>query len=375
MSESRTPALGSILVVDDEEPVARLLQQWLADEGYDVRYALGFPQARALLESEPFDLVTLDIMMPEINGLEGLQWMAAHHPDTAAVMLTAIDTVSIVVEAMRAGAVGYLIKPLNLELISQDIARVMDRQRLLAENRAHQRELERQVEAQTHQLRVASMRLEERERELRARDELVRLQISAAAEPHRLYEQVGDIVARCLRVSEVVMYRPDSKRRELVPVGVFARTRMDSVRPDRVPVGAPATTRPDRAGLNHASAGAPGAGCADQGSNGVEPPSLPSIPVRSPDSLVAQVFASGEPAATETGEIAAPILYSAEPLGVLWAGERTSPGHNDAATLAGLGREVALLIRTVELIWDLEREEGELVGALATAAEADAGVP
>ena len=184
-------ATGRILVVDDEEPVALLLQQWLADEGYDTHHALGFSQARALLTAAPFDVVTLDIRMPGVEGLEALRWVVREHPEIAVLMLTGIDTVASVIEAMRAGAVGYLLKPLNLELVREEIARAMERQRLVAANRAHRLELERRVEAQAQGLRVASDRLADRERELLARDRLVQLQMCPPVESTRYYEQIS----------------------------------------------------------------------------------------------------------------------------------------------------------------------------------------
>lgn len=336
MSALPNSASGRILVVDDEEPVARLLEQWLTDEGHDARYALGLAQARAFLDTEPFDLVTLDIMMPQVNGLEGLQWVVDQHPEVAVLMVTAIDTVSTVIQAMRAGAVGYLIKPLNLDLVSQDIARAMERQRLLGENRAHRLELEQRVQAQAHQLRVAIELLEDRERELQARDELAKIQMCPAGERDRLHEQVTRIVARALRASQVVVYRPDHVGQNLVPVGALGAVHRDQ---------------------------------RDYQVNRID---LHPVPMGSPDSLVAQVFSRAQPASGEWGKIAAPILYNTETLGVLWAGGRSDPGKDDTVALAGLGREVALLLRIAEIMTSLEEEKHEMAQALGAATAADA---
>ena len=67
-TEEAQPNKGRILVVDDEEPVGQLLQNWLTNEGYHVRRATGFDQVECFMGQAPFDLVTLDISMPKSSG-------------------------------------------------------------------------------------------------------------------------------------------------------------------------------------------------------------------------------------------------------------------------------------------------------------------
>ena len=195
----KTERYGRILIVDDEEPVARLLQRWLADEGYAAEVAGGFEEARARLEQENFDLVTLDIMMPEVGGMQVLEWIRERYPDVGIIMATAIGKVDSVLEAMRGGAMGYLIKPFNLELVTEEIGLAMERQRLVAENRAYRLELEQKVEERTRQLR-------QKVRELDGRDRLVHFQM----EVHHLEEahsEVLEVVAKVLEVRKAVLYR------------------------------------------------------------------------------------------------------------------------------------------------------------------------
>ena len=117
--EQQVQYRGRILVVDDEEPIGRLLQSWLMDEGYQARCALGFDEVCRSMAEEPFDLVTLDVMMPDVDGLQVLKWIKAHYPDTGVVMATALDDLDTVLEAMRAGASNYLVKPFKQSKVVQ----------------------------------------------------------------------------------------------------------------------------------------------------------------------------------------------------------------------------------------------------------------
>ena len=205
--EQQEPLKGRILVVDDEEPVGRLLQEWLTDEGYHVVQALGFDDVQQLMQRELFDLVTLDIMMPDVDGLQVLRWIKAHYPEVGVVMATALSNLDTVLEALRAGASNYLLKPFNLELVSEEIARAMEQQRLLAENRSYQVELEQKVAVQTHALQHAYARQQQHIKELEGRDQLVHCQMSGPTLP-QAYEEILQVVEQVLAIQQAVMYRP-----------------------------------------------------------------------------------------------------------------------------------------------------------------------
>lgn len=221
---------GRILVVDDEESVGRLLQQWLSSEGYQVAYASDFDTVRHLMEQQTFDLVTLDIMMPGTDGLEMLQWVQEHYPDIGAIMATAVGKLDTVIEAMRRGAINYLLKPFNLDLVGEEISRAIERQRLVAENRAYQQELERMVEERTGQLRQAQARLERQVEELEARDRLVHFQMEA----HTLKEAYAEIFAVLRQVfacHRAIFYCPVSGGNRLqiaAAMGLTAPERVES---------------------------------------------------------------------------------------------------------------------------------------------------
>jgi two-component system response regulator MprA len=104
-----------VLVVDDERAVRSSLRRALALEGYYVAEAEGGREALALLRGEAPDAVVLDVLMPDVDGLEVCRRLRAAGDRTPVLMLTARDAVSDRVEGLDAGADDYLVKPFALE--------------------------------------------------------------------------------------------------------------------------------------------------------------------------------------------------------------------------------------------------------------------
>ncbi|MGD9223091.1 MAG: response regulator, partial [Desulfobacteraceae bacterium] len=100
-----------ILVVDDELVVRDSLKEWLVDEGFGVEMAESGEQALEKLGAEVFHLMLTDIKMPGMDGVELLQQAKERYPDLTVVMMTAYATVETAVEAMKIGALDYLMKP------------------------------------------------------------------------------------------------------------------------------------------------------------------------------------------------------------------------------------------------------------------------
>ncbi len=299
------PPKGRILVVEDEEPVARLLELWLSGEGYQVRRAADFDQVCQKMGQEPFDLVTLDIMMPVVNGIQALKWLREYHPDVGVVMATALGDLDMVIEAMRLGAYGYMIKPFKAELVAHEVARAMERQRLVAENRSYQLELEQKVEAQTRELRAAHARLERQVRELEGRDRLVHCQMSGPTYGQACAE-ILEVLREALAMEAAVLYRPEAGGEWLAPVAALERS-------GRV-VGE------EQAG------GMPKVGARDL-------------------ALVAQVFRERQPKHRQVEGTALPLLYQEQVMGVLWArGLEGEDQEEQRHALWRLGREAALVL-------------------------------
>jgi signal transduction histidine kinase len=205
VGEAEEKHRGRILVVEDEEAVARFLELELREEGYQVRLASSFDQVRAQMAGERFDLVTLDVMMPGVSGLQVLEWLRANHPETGVVMATALGEMEVVIEAMRLGAYSYVLKPFKLELVAHEVARAMERQRLEAENRAYQQQLEQKVADQTRQLerRLAELRrtqegLEASRAQLRAL--FLHLQSAREEERKHVAREIHDELGQALTV-------------------------------------------------------------------------------------------------------------------------------------------------------------------------------
>ena len=102
-----------ILVVDDELIVRDSLKDWLTEDGFQVDAAESGPDALEKLTKESYHLMLLDIKMPDMDGVEVLKRAKEMRPDLAVVMMTAYATVETAVEAMKIGALDYLMKPFD----------------------------------------------------------------------------------------------------------------------------------------------------------------------------------------------------------------------------------------------------------------------
>ena len=100
-----------ILIVDDEEVIRDVLGTLLEREGYDVSVAPTAGDALALFESEPYDLILLDLMLPDRPGLELMRDIRRQDPDAVVVIVTAYSSIEGAIEAMRDGAFHYIPKP------------------------------------------------------------------------------------------------------------------------------------------------------------------------------------------------------------------------------------------------------------------------
>ena len=112
-----------ILVVDDELIVRDSIKEWLVDEGFSVDMAASGQEALDKLSSRPYNLMLTDIKMPGMDGVELLKRAHKPYPDLAVVMMTAYATVETAIEAMKIGALDYLLKPFELETL---VAKVFD---------------------------------------------------------------------------------------------------------------------------------------------------------------------------------------------------------------------------------------------------------
>jgi DNA-binding NtrC family response regulator len=135
MTETSPAPAGRILVVDDEEHLRRVLEVMLAREGYAVETAAGGRPALERFAAEHFDLVILDLKMPDLDGLTVLRKIREAEPEATVVMITAYASVETALNAMKQGAFDYVGKPFQEEEILAVVRKALERTRLVADNR------------------------------------------------------------------------------------------------------------------------------------------------------------------------------------------------------------------------------------------------
>src|SRR5215469_4616676 len=129
-----TTQLARLLIVDDEEALMTALCNTLKVEGYA---ATGFISARAALahlREQQFDLLLTDLMMPEMDGIALLQAAQAIDPDLVGIVMTGHGTIDTAVEALRGGALDYVLKPFRLTNLLPVLTRALETRRLRTEN-------------------------------------------------------------------------------------------------------------------------------------------------------------------------------------------------------------------------------------------------
>src|SRR5438477_4132964 len=136
------PDPARILVVDDGAASRALMEQILAEDGHRViAVADGAEAIRKLEQDGEFDAVVSDIRMVDVDGLEVLDWVHQHAPETPVLLVTAFGNVDGAVDAIRRGAYDYTSKPYDVNAIKLVVDRALRHRRLAAENRRLKREI------------------------------------------------------------------------------------------------------------------------------------------------------------------------------------------------------------------------------------------
>jgi DNA-binding NtrC family response regulator len=120
-----TPPAARVLVVDDEKLIRWSVAERLQRDGYEVLSAESGEQALELLSGAPPDLMLLDVRLPGIDGVQTLQRALALQPDLAVLMMSAHSTVDIAVDAMKHGAVDFLVKPFPFQALDAAVERAI----------------------------------------------------------------------------------------------------------------------------------------------------------------------------------------------------------------------------------------------------------
>jgi putative two-component system response regulator len=161
---------GTILIVDDEPNVCQILVRWLAPAGYKCLTAHDGYAALEILHRSEISLVISDIMMPGMSGVELLQTIRKDYPDTAVLMVTAIDDRRTGILTLELGAYGYIVKPFDRNEILIGVANAMDRRDSQLLSRQYEGNLQKHIRKY--------------EGELRDRHEIILRMISSVGHPY-----------------------------------------------------------------------------------------------------------------------------------------------------------------------------------------------
>ncbi|HTP00593.1 MAG TPA: response regulator transcription factor [Anaerolineales bacterium] len=143
-------AQGHVLIVDDEAALRQTLARILQRAGLETTTAASAGEALDYLAHQPFDLVYLDIRMPDMSGLKALKVIHARHADLPVVLFTAQPDISSAVEALREGAVDYLLKPLEPKALVERTQAILS----MREKERRKRELQAQIDGLQAELKI-----------------------------------------------------------------------------------------------------------------------------------------------------------------------------------------------------------------------------
>ena len=125
---------GKILVVDDDRFYQKFCADLLKEEGYQVHTTFTGQEALALISEKEFDLMILDLVMPGMGGIEVLENAKQIRPDLEIIIMTGYASVESAVKCLKAGAIDYLIKPLNPEELKITVKRAIELRHLFDEH-------------------------------------------------------------------------------------------------------------------------------------------------------------------------------------------------------------------------------------------------
>jgi len=142
---------NTILIIDDEAYVRRSIQAYLEDRGFSVLEAENGRRGLEIFEQAKPDLVLVDLRMPEVDGLEVLESVIRHSPQTPIIVVSGMGIITDVIKALQLGAWDYVLKPIDdMEVLNHAICGALEKARLRRENEAYQKELEESLRKIRH---------------------------------------------------------------------------------------------------------------------------------------------------------------------------------------------------------------------------------
>lgn len=128
-----------VLIVDDDKAFLQILAERMQNRGMEVSTAESAAEALKMLEKESYDAVLLDLMMPEMGGIEALQIMRKKQPEIQVIFVTGHPSVSKGVEAMKLGAMDFIPKPVDMNELTEKIHQAKASRMILVEKRSQEK--------------------------------------------------------------------------------------------------------------------------------------------------------------------------------------------------------------------------------------------
>lgn len=128
-----------VLLVDDEKDFLDAMVDRMGGRGMDVSTANTVQEALKKIEGESYDAVVLDLMMPEMDGLQALQALKEKRPELQIILLTGHATMEKGIEAMKLGAMDLVEKPADMKLLTEKIHKAQAQRMILVEKKAEEK--------------------------------------------------------------------------------------------------------------------------------------------------------------------------------------------------------------------------------------------
>src|SRR3989442_12824667 len=206
------PEQPKVLVVDDEESVVVTIKAILQLDGYNVATTTSGAKARAMVREVEYDLVLTDLRLEDGDGLDVLKAVRERYPETVTIMLTGYASLESAVQALRAGAYDYLVKPSEVEELRNTVTRGVERRRLGLELRARIAELAELNASLQRRIDDATAELRQRYEDLKELDRMKSQFLSIAS--HELKTPItamsGFLQVALRRVRRIVSGGPDA---------------------------------------------------------------------------------------------------------------------------------------------------------------------
>lgn len=155
-----TGAFKKILTIDDEKGIRDSFRNFLEDYNYQVLSAKNGKEGIQLIQEHLPDLVLTDLVMPEVNGFEVLEWVKSNRPDLPVITISGAGMINDALEALHRGAWDYILKPVHdLDILLYSVKKCLERSKLIAENQCYQRDLEIKIKEKTSELQESEDQL------------------------------------------------------------------------------------------------------------------------------------------------------------------------------------------------------------------------